>query len=344
MRMRSGFSRRDCVRYGGLLSIQAALGSEVLMANSIPLVKGSTPVQPRQLTAVTAMLEIAYEESGPASGFPIVLLHGFPYDVRQYDKVRDELVKSGRRVLVPYLRGFGPTRYRDPQTYRSGQQAVLGKDLIEFLDALRVPQAVLVGYDWGGRAACVAAALWPDRVRGLVTCQGYTIQDIAKSASRPAPPEEVHRRWYAIYFNTELGRLGLEQNRNPFCELLWRLWSPTWHFTEEEYQQTAQSFQNPDFVATAIQEYRHRYANAPGDPLYAELEARLAKQPSIAAPTIYLAGGKDEVEPPPAIDDSRHRFTGAYERRVLPDAGHCVPAEAPQEIALAVERLLHTRD
>ena len=177
------------------------------------------------------------------------------------------------------------------------------------------------------------------RVRGLISCQGYTIQDIAKSASRPAPPDVAYRRWYTSYFNTELGKLELEQNRSQFCEFLWKLWSPTWNFFEKEYQRTALSFQNPDFVATVIQEYRHSYANAPGDPRYAELEARLAKQPPIAAPTIVLGGGRDGVEPPSATDDHRHFFTGPYERH-MPEAGHCVPAEAPQEVAGAVERLL----
>lgn len=298
-------------------------------------------MQPRHLAAVTTTLEIAYEESGIASGYPVILLHGFPYDVRQYDKVRDELVKSGRRVLVPYLRGFGPTRYRDQYVFRSGQQAALGKDVIDFLDALRLPQAVLVGYDWGGRAACIAAALWPERVRALISSQGYTIQDIAKNASQPAPPDVAYRRWYTIYFNTEIGRMGFEQNRNAFCKLLWKLWSPTWRFTEEEYQRTALSFENPDFAATVIQEYRHRYANAPGDPAFAELEALLASQPTIAVPTVVLSGGKDGVEPPSPIDDHRDKFTGPYERRILPEVGHCVPAEAPQEVAAAVERLLH---
>jgi pimeloyl-ACP methyl ester carboxylesterase len=333
-------NRRDCLLYGGMLSAQAFMGRTAVAANPAATAKGSPSFQPRLLTALTATLEIAYEESGPGSGFPIVLLHGFPYDVRQYDAVRDELVKSGRRVLVPYLRGFGPTRYRDQRTVRSGQQAALGKDVIDFMDALRIPQAVLVGYDWGGRAACIAAALWPERVRALISSNGYAIQNIAKNASQPASPAVAHARWYTFYFNTQIGRVGFEQNRNAFCKLLWQLWSPTWSFTEEEYQQTARSFENPDFVATVIQEYRHRYANAPDDPAYGELESRLAGQPAIAAPTIVLAGGKDGVEPPASSDDQRGRFTGLYERRILPEAGHCVPAEAPHELVDAIETLL----
>jgi pimeloyl-ACP methyl ester carboxylesterase len=265
---------------------------------------------PRLLTVATAFLEIAYEESGPAPAPPIVLLHGFPYDVRQYDAVRDKLASSGHRVIVPYLRGFGPTRYRNERVFRSGQQAALGKDVIDFLDGLHIPRAVLVGYDWGGRAACVAAALWPERVLGLVSCSGYTIQDIAKDASTPASPVEACRRWYALYFNTEMGCAGLAQNRKEFCKLLWQLWSPTWHFSEAEYQTTAMSFDHPDFVVTAIHQYRHRYGNAPGDPNYQGLEARLANQPPIAVPTFVLSGGKDGVEPPPLNDPYRERFTG----------------------------------
>ncbi len=286
------------------------------------------------------MLDIAYEESGPATGTPVVLLHGFPYDIRQYDAVRDQLAASGHRVLVPYLRGFGPTRYRDQHVVRSGQQAAVGKDVIDFLDALRVPRALLVGWDWGSCAACVASALWPDKIRGLISCNGYHIQNIRKSSSEPADPEEAHRRWYASYFNTEVGRIGLEKNRDAFCKLLWQLWSPTWHFTEDEYQRTTVSFQNPDFVATVIQEYRHRYGNAPGDPLYDELEARLAAQPKIAAPTIVLSGGQDQVDPPLVNEERRDLFTGPYQRRILPEVGHCVPAEAPNETVAAVQQLV----
>jgi pimeloyl-ACP methyl ester carboxylesterase len=240
------------------------------MAHTVPRAKAGTPMQPRQLMALTSVREIADEESGAPSGFPIVLLHGFPYEVRQYDAVRDELVKLGRRVLLPYLRGYGPTRYRDQHVFRSGQRASLGKDLVDFLDALGIPQAVLVGYDWGGRVACIAAALWPERVRGLISSDGYAIQNIAKNVSQPASRAVAYAHWYQSYFNTEIGRIALEQNRNAFCKLLWTFWSPTWRFTEKEYQRTALSFENPDFVATAIHSYRHRYANAQGDPAYAE--------------------------------------------------------------------------
>ena len=223
----------------------------------------------------TPTLDIAYLEYGPGDGPAVVLLHGWPSDVHDWDGAAPSLAASGYRVLVPWLRGFGPTRFLDPQTPRSGQQAALGADLRDFLDALGVREALLAGYDWGGRAACVAAALWPERVRGLVTINGYNIQDIARAA-RPAPAAQEHRYWYQWYFQTERGRAGLAQNRRDIARLLWRQWSPNWVFDDAAFEATAASFDNPDFVDVTIQSYRHRYACAPGDPAYDELERRLA--------------------------------------------------------------------
>ena len=301
-------------------------------------------MQTTEHTVSTASLEVFYEQTGPDSGDPILLLHGFPYDVRQYDAVRDQLAKPNHRIVVPYLRGYGPTRYKTEDVFRSGQQAALGKDVIDLLDALGIQQAILVGYDWGGRAACVAAALWPERVSGLLSASGYAIQNIAKAASTPGSAKEEYALWYQSYFNTTRGRLGLEGNRNEFCKFLWRLWSPTWRFTDEEYVRTAASFQNPDFVETVIQSYRHRYANAPGDPSLEEWETKLAQQPFIAAPTIVLHGADDQVEPPATTEGQERRFTGSYERKILPGVGHCVPAEAPQAVSWAVESLLGRRE
>ena len=173
-------------------------------------------MSPTLRTARTPALDVAYEQTGPDDGTPVVLLHGFPYDARQYDAVRDQLARPDRRLVVPYLRGFGPTRYRSPGVPRSGQQAALGKDVVDLLDALGVRQAVLVGYDWGGRAACVAAALWPERVAGLLSASGYAVQDIAKAASAPAPPEQAHAEWYQYYFNTTQGPLGHAADRAAF--------------------------------------------------------------------------------------------------------------------------------
>src|SRR6185436_5611165 len=190
-------------------------------------------------------LRVAYKDNGSADGVPIILLHGFPYDIRAYDEVTPLLVSARCRVFVPYLRGYGQTRFRTPQTLRSGQQAVLAHDLMALMDALTIPRAVVAGYDWGGRAACIAAALWPQRVRGLVSGTGYNIQDIAGS-SRPAAPESEFRYWYQYYFHGERGRAGLELNRHELCKLLWKLWSPNWRFDEATYDGTAASFENPD--------------------------------------------------------------------------------------------------
>ena len=287
----------------------------------------------------TSTLEIAYEDSGPEAGIPVLLMHGFPYDPRAYDEVVPPLVAAGCRTIVPYLRGYGPTRFLSAQTPRSGQQAALGHDLLELMDALNLPKAALVGYDWGGRAACVVAALWPERVRCLVSANGYTIQDIAASAI-PATPEQEHRLWYQYYFHTERGRAGLQANRHDICKLLWQLWSPNWKFDDATYDRTAQSFDNPDFVDVVIQSYRHRYGYAPGDPALEPIERLLAEQPKIAAPTIVLQGEGDGVNVPVASAATDRHFTGPYQRRLLPVIGHNVPQEAPAAVAAAVLDLL----
>jgi pimeloyl-ACP methyl ester carboxylesterase len=286
----------------------------------------------------TDRLEIAYEESGPADGAPVLLLHGFPDDVRTWDGVAAPLAAAGYRVIVPYLRGYGPTRFLDPATPRSGEQAALGDDLRALLDALGIGRATLAGYDWGGRAACVVAALWPERVRALVSVNGYNIQNIAK-AGRPASARQEYRYWYQWYFHTERGVAGLTENRRGICRLLWELWSPNWRFDDATFERTAASFDNPDFVAVSIHSYRHRYGAAPGDPAVAGIEERLAAQPLITVPTIVLHGAADGVGPP--SDSERHArfFAGPYERRVVPVAGHFLPREAPDELVRAVREL-----
>jgi pimeloyl-ACP methyl ester carboxylesterase len=287
----------------------------------------------------TRVLDVAYEASGPADGQPVILLHGFPYDPRAFDEVVPPLAAAGCRALVPYLRGYGPTRFLSPATPRSGQQGALGHDLLDFMDALALPAAFLAGFDWGGRAACVAAALWPQRVRGLVTVGGYNIQDIAAS-SKPAPPEQEHRLWYQYYFHTERGRAGLTANRAEFCQLLWRLWSPTWSFSADTYARSAPSFDNPDFVEVVIHSYRHRYGYVPGDPAYAPTEARLAQQPEITVPTVSLAGVDDGVTPFHPTDTHAPHFTGPYRRRTIPAAGHNIPQEQPAAVIDALQTLL----
>jgi pimeloyl-ACP methyl ester carboxylesterase len=289
------------------------------------------------------VLSTAYEESGAPDGPVVLLLHGFPYDVRAYDEVTPLLVATGCRVMTPYLRGFGPTRFLSAKTPRSGQQAVLAHDVIDFMDALAIPSAVMAGYDWGGRAACIVAALWPDRVRGLVSGGGYNIQDIAGS-KKPQAPENEYCFWYQYYFHSERGRAGLEQNRYELCKLLWRLWSPNWRFDDATYDRTAVSFDNPDFVEVVIHSYRHRYALVPGDPGVEETERRLAIQPRIAVPTIALDGAGDGVMPLGGSEGHDRFFEGRYERRVIPWVGHNLPQEAPSEFAAAVLSLLYGSD
>ena len=283
----------------------------------------------------TASLEIAYQETGLAGGPPVVLLHGFPYDVRAYDGVAARLAPRCR-VLVPYLRGYGPTRFLSPETMRSGQQAALGADLLAFLDALGIERAVVGGYDWGGRAACIVSALWPERVLGLVSVGGYNIQAIAR-AMEPHDPEAEHRFWYQFYFHSERGRRGLERNRAALCRLLWRLWSPTWRFSDDEYARSAASLESPDFVEVVIHSYRHRFGLVPGDPGLETLEQRLAAQPDLVVPAVTLAGADDGVDPPKGPPE---RFRDLRGHHTVPGVGHNLPQEAPDAFAAAVTALL----
>lgn len=287
----------------------------------------------------TASLEAAYEQHGPPGGEPVILLHGFPYDPRCYDAVAPVLAAAGHRVIVPYLRGYGPTRFLRPDIPRSGQQAALGRDLLDLMDALSIPRAALAGYDWGGRAACIVAALWPDRVAALVTGDGYNIQDIAAS-TKPASPEQEHRLWYQYYFHTPRGRDGLAADRSGLGELLWRLWSPSWRFDGATYARTAASFDNPDFVEVVIQSYRHRFGYAAGDPALEGIERALAAKPPIRVPAISLCGADDGVAPSRATDTGASHFEGPYERRVLPGIGHNIPQEAPEATVAALLDLL----
>jgi len=289
--------------------------------------------------ARTSVLDIAYEDSGPADGTPVFLMHGFPYDPRSYDEVVPLLAAQGCRTIVPYLRGFGATRFFSKDTMRSGEQAALGNDLKELMTALGIERAFLCGYDWGGRAACVVAALWPQRVRGLVSGAGYNMHDVAGSV-KPAAPEQEYRAWYQYYFHSERGRAGLTQNRREIAKLLWKLWSLERPFDEAEFEATAPSFDNPDFVEVAIHSYRVRYGYAPPDPALAAIERRLAAQPPITVPTIVLHGEADGIAPPDSsISHARH-FTGPYQRRTIPRVGHNVPQDAPRETADAVLELV----
>ena len=285
------------------------------------------------------VLDVAYFEAGPASGPPVFLMHGFPYDVHSYGEVAPFLAAQGCHVVVPYLRGFGPTRFLSDATPRSGEQAALGADLLALMDVLQVPQAVLAGYDWGGRAACVVAALWPERVKGLVSFNSYNIQNIAR-AMVPDSPANEHSLWYQYYFHSERGRAGLAKDRRGVCKLLWKLWSPTWQFDDATFERSAAAFDNPDFVDVVIQSYRHRFGLAAGDPAYLDIERRLAAQPTISVPCITFDGADDGVRPPAPASQHGHLFSGARSHRLVPGVGHNMPQEVPQVFANAVMELV----
>lgn len=285
------------------------------------------------------VLNIAYCEAGPANGPVAVLLHGFPYDIHSYVDVAPLLADAGCRVIVPYLRGCGPTRFLDPLTPRSGEQAAIGADLIALIDALSIRRAVFAGYDWGGRAACAGAALWPERCLGLVSVNGYLIQDIANAMQPAAPAREV-AYWYQYYFQIERGRAGLAADRREIARILWRQWSPNWRFDEQTFERTAVAFDNPDYVDIVIHSYRHRYGLAAGDPRYADIQRRLAALPPITVPAITLDGDADGVAPATDGTAQSARFTGPRRHRVAPRAGHNLPQEEPEAFAAAVLELI----
>lgn len=287
-----------------------------------------------QLNSVTtSQLDVAYHAVGDKDGWPCILSHGFPYDVHCYDECATLLADAGAYVIVPYLRGYGPTRFLLKDTLRSGEQAVLANDLLELMDALSVEKAVLAGYDWGGRASCIVAALWPDRVSALVSGSSYNIQNIPCSME-PASASEEASFWYQYYFHSERGRRGLEVNRREISRLLWQMWSPTWNFSESEFEATAASFDNPDFVDVVIHSYRHRFGLVSGDPAVAPIELQLEKQPDISVATITIDGNVDGVSGSTA--HHANKFTGPHQHRVFDNAGHNLPQEKPQEWVQAI--------
>ena len=281
------------------------------------------------------VLTIAYYEAGPADGPAVMLLHGFPYDIHSYVDVAPMLASEGCRVIVPYLRGYGPTRFRDSATPRSGEQAAVGADLMALMDALSITRAVFAGYDWGGRAACIGAALWPERCIGLVSVNSYLIQNIAKAMVPSKPAQEV-ALWYQYYFQLERGRAGLAANRHEIAKMLWKQWSPNWPFDEATFVRSAAAHDNPDYVDVVIHSYRHRFGLADGDPHYADIQRRLAALPAITVPAITLDGAGDGVAPATDGTAQAARFTGSRIHRVIRRAGHNMPQEEPEAFAAAV--------
>jgi pimeloyl-ACP methyl ester carboxylesterase len=290
----------------------------------------------------TPVLSIGYEESGDPQGFPVILLHGFPDDAHAYDDVAPPLAKAGYRALVPYLRGYGPTRFRDTAAPRMAEQAAIGQDVIDFADALKLPRFAVCGYDWGGRASCIAAALHPDRVRAGVFLAGNLIQNVF-AGPQPGAPEAERRVWYQWYFNTERGRAGLKANRRALCKLLWQEWSPTWHFSDETYNRTAPSFDNPDFVDIVIHSYRHRLGNAPGEPRFEAVERQLAERPKIDVPAILLYGSDDYLARAASAEITsadRASFPKLIAKRIVSGGGHFLPHEKPNEVSAALLEVL----
>ena len=311
-------------------------GSAQTASPSLPQVKREAHTSFGPLKQINAgVLSVGYVEAGPPNGSPVILLHGWPYDIHDYIDVAPILTAQGYRVIVPHLRGHGSTRFLDAATPRSGQQAAMGVDVIALMDALQIPTAVLAGYDWGGRAACVVAALWPERCSGLVSVNDYLIQDIAH-AGTPLPAKLEWGIWTQFYFATERGRAGLTANRNDIARLLWTNENPTWRFDDATFQRSAASFDNPDYVNVVIHSYRHRLGLAPGDPQYADVEAKLAALPVITVPTVTLDGEVNGIIPASDGRSSAAKFSGRRIHHRVPNAGHALPQQAPKVFADAV--------
>ena len=288
----------------------------------------------------TAVLNIGYGDHGDAAGFPVILLHGFPYDVRSFDGVVPPLVEAGYRVLVPYLRGYGPTSFVDPDSPRLAEQAAIGQDVVDFAEALGISRFALAGFDWGVRAACITSILHPEMVKGLVAMGGYSVQNTVET-EQPAPAFREARMWYQWYFNTEQGRAGLESNRRDIIRHLWETWAPTWEYTDEAFNRSAPSFDNPDFVDIVLHSYRHRHMNAPGEERFLEVERELAKAPRITVPSIVLRGADSGLGAPsddPSEDQSH--FTNLVARRIVARAGHDLPVQRPDAVSEALLELL----
>lgn len=282
-------------------------------------------------------LNVGYAEAGPAHGPAVILMHGWPYDIHSYVDVAPLLAAKGYRVIVPYFRGHGTTRFLSDKTFRNAQQSVIALDIIALMDALRIEKAVLAGYDWGSRTADIIAALWPERCTALVSVTGYLITN-REANKQPLPPQAEWAWWYQYYFSTERGRLGLEneQYRHDLAKLVWKFNSPTWHFDDATFDRTAAAFDNPDYVAIVIDNYRWRLGLAAGDPRYDGLEQQLAKGPVIGVPTVTLDGELDPFTPAGNGAKYRDKFSGPYVHRTLKGIGHNVPQEAPKAFADAV--------
>jgi pimeloyl-ACP methyl ester carboxylesterase len=307
---------------------------------SIAAASESSFLTVRQIDA--GLLNVGYVDAGPADGRAVVLLHGWPYDIHSYVDVVPLLTAAGKRVIVPYLRGFGTTRFLSDETVRNGEQAALALDTLALMDALEIESAVVAGCDWGARTADIVAALWPERCSGLVSVSGYLIGSQATGAV-PLPPEAELQWWYQYYFATERGRAGYEKYRSQFAKLIWRTASPSWDFDDAAFERTAASFENPDHVAIVMHNYRWRLGLAEGEAEYADLEKRLADGPAITVPAISLEGDANGA-PHPEPSAYAAKFSGRYSHRTIEGGiGHNLPQEAPDAFATAVLEVDATR-
>lgn len=287
------------------------------------------------LTVETDLLEIYYLQDGADDGWPVVLTHGFPYSPSVYDAVTPKLVKAGARVIRPYVRGYGLTRFLSPDTVRSGQQAALASDLIALLDALEIQRAILAGFDWGGLASCTAAALFPERAAGMVCSGGYDVLDIEAGKIKPGAPELERTMWYQHLFQHERGKQCLRHHRREICGMLWKEWSPGFDIPDSMFENTERAFENGDFIDVVTSHYRHAMGSFEGDSRYEELEKRLVTKPKITVPSVTIDGTQDPLKPGGTEQQTIGMFTSKHEHWKL-QCGHSVPMEAPQEFANAV--------
>jgi pimeloyl-ACP methyl ester carboxylesterase len=318
-------------QFGLIGSAAAQMGPK-----KIPAVKPGTHTSFGPLKQIDAgLLNVGYAEAGPTDGPAVLLLHGWPYDIHSFVDVAPLLASAGYRVIVPYLRGYGTTRFLSNDTVRNGQQAAVAVDAIALMDALNIEQATIGGFDWGGRTADIIAALWPERCKALVSVSGYLIGS-QESGKMPLPPKAELQWWYQYYFATDRGRQGYDKYRHDFSKLIWQLASPKWDFDDATFDRTAASFDNPDHVAIVIHNYRWRLALAEGEPKYDDLERRLAAAPVITVPTITMEGDANGA-PHPEPSAYRDKFTGKYANRIIKGGiGHNLPQEAPQAFAEAI--------
>ena len=325
------------------LPLAALVASKVQASNTAPAAskpKSDLPfANPKQIHA--GLLDISYVETGPSDGPPILLLHGWPYDIHSFEEVAPLLASKGYRVIIPSLRGYGGTRFVSDEVVRNGQPSALALDVIALMDALKIEKSVLAGFDWGARTANILSVLWPQRVQAMVSVSGYLIGS-QEAGKTPLPPKAELAWWYQFYFATERGRLGYDKYRKEFSKLIWQLASPQWKFDDATFARSAASFDNPDHVAVVIHNYRWRLGIAESEPQYAEFERQLAAFPAVTVPTITMEGDANGA-PHPEPASYRNKFTGKYSHRLIRGGvGHNLPQEAPREFAQAVLDVIQT--